>query len=129
VDPIMSTLVAFPTEAPGGLDAMLAQHFGHSPTFTLVTLGENGVEATEVVAGVPHEHGGCMAPVALLAKHGVRAFVAGGIGRGPLMGFTNLGIEVLHNDGAETVGEAVFAYLAGRLPRFAVDAACGEHHH
>lgn len=122
-------IVAFPSDAPGGLDAELSGHFGHCDVFTLVTIGENGIEKTEVVAGIPHEHGGCMAPVNLLAGHGARVLIAAGMGRRPLLGFAEVGIDVFHCGDATTVGEAVFAFLAGRLPQFDVGLACGGHHH
>lgn len=124
----MSTIVAFPSIAPGGLDALLSPHFGHCDVFTLVTLNENGVEKVDAIPGVPHEHGGCMAPVNLLASHGSKALVAAGMGRQPLLGFAEVGIAVYRCDDTATVGEAVSAFLNDRLPQFDLGLTCGGHH-
>jgi predicted Fe-Mo cluster-binding NifX family protein len=41
------------------------------------------------------------------------------------MGFNQVGIEVYHGGNAATVGEAMEALLAGRLPRFTQEQTCG----
>jgi predicted Fe-Mo cluster-binding NifX family protein len=121
-------IVAFPSAAPGGLDAPLAAHFGHCDVFTLATLGAEGILKTEVVANAPHEQGGCLAPVGLLAGHGARALVVLGMGPRPLQGFNQAGIAVFHCGDSETVGEALDALLAGQLPQFGAHQTCGCHH-
>jgi len=124
-------VVAFPSDAPGGLSASLSGHFGHCDCFTLITMGENGVGEVRTVPGIPHEQGGCMVPVNLLAGHGAKALVAGGMGRRPLMGFNEVGIRVFLNTEATTVGDAAYALLAGRLPEFDLSQTCGggDHQH
>ena len=42
-----------------------------------------------------------------------------------LMGFNQVGIQVLHGNGVQTVGEAVKALLQGRLPQFSTEFTCG----
>ena len=121
----MSFIVAFPSEQPGGLEARLSMHFGHSEMFTLLTVDEGQVKEVKAVPGIPHEHGGCLAPVGFLAEQGVKALVAGGMGMRPLMGFNQAGIEVLHNSGLPTVGQAAEAFIEGKLPRFGQDQTCG----
>lgn len=120
-----NTIIAIPSAAPGGLEAKVFPHFGHCPVYTLVTLTENGVEKTEVMEGVPHDHGGCLAPIEHLKRAGVGAMVASGIGRRPLMGFHDAEILVFHSGECETVGDVVYALLAGRLPMFDVTQTCG----
>jgi predicted Fe-Mo cluster-binding NifX family protein len=66
-----------------------------------------------------------MAPVQHLASNGVKQLIAGGMGLRPLMGFNQVGIEVYFGNGARTVGEAVNAMLAGRLPQFQQEHTCG----
>jgi predicted Fe-Mo cluster-binding NifX family protein len=123
--------VAFPSEAPGGLDARLSAHFGHCAAFTLVdvdlTLGPAQGRATDVVVlpNLGHEQGGCLAPVTLLKREGAEALVAGGMGMRPLAGFQSVGIDVYFNEGAETVGEALALLLAGQARRFGPAQACG----
>jgi predicted Fe-Mo cluster-binding NifX family protein len=66
-----------------------------------------------------------MAPVQYLAGKGVKVLIAGGMGLRPLMGFNQVGIDVYHGGDATTVGEAVDAMLAGRLPQFSQQHTCG----
>jgi predicted Fe-Mo cluster-binding NifX family protein len=82
---------------------------------------------TEVATlpNVPHQQGGCMAPVNHLAQNGVKVLIAGGMGMRPLMGFNQVGIEVFYGNGVQTVGEAVTAFLAGQLPKFSNENTCG----
>ena len=118
-------VVALPTSAPGGMDAELSGHFGHCDVFTLVTLDGGQVETVAVQQNVPHEQGGCMAPVTLLAQCGARALVAGGMGMRPLMGFQSVGIDVFFNNGLTKVSDAVEAFSRGQLARFTQDDTCG----
>ncbi|MBW1708906.1 MAG: NifB/NifX family molybdenum-iron cluster-binding protein [Deltaproteobacteria bacterium] len=121
-------VVAVPSNPPGGLDAEVSGHFGHCDFFTLVTLVENeGIGEISVLPNVPHEQGGCMAPVNFLAQNGVKVLVAGGMGMRPLMGFNSVGISVFHSNGLTQVGEVVVALAEGRLPRFGQDNTCGGH--
>lgn len=121
----MNTLVAIPSNNPGGLEAELSQHFGHCDVFTVVEINDGKVGEVKVVPSVPHQQGGCLAPVNFLASHGIKALLAGGMGMRPLMGFNQVGIEVFHNGGESKVGGAVEAFVAGRLPRFGNDMTCG----
>ncbi|MBT3361701.1 MAG: NifB/NifX family molybdenum-iron cluster-binding protein [Rhodospirillales bacterium] len=125
----MNTTVAFPCEHPGGIDARLSGHFGHCVAFTLVTLADEGVKNVEVVPAVAHEHGGCMAPVQLLADHGAQVLVAYGMGGRPLQGFAQVGIMVLQAGDASVVSEALDALREGRLARFDPGMACGGGQH
>jgi predicted Fe-Mo cluster-binding NifX family protein len=118
-------IVALPTSAPGGMDAELSGHFGHCDVFTLVTLDAGKIESVALQQNVPHEQGGCMAPVNLLAQCGARALIAGGMGMRPLMGFNSVGIDVFFNNGLTSVEDAVAAFASGALPRFTQDDTCG----
>jgi predicted Fe-Mo cluster-binding NifX family protein len=121
-------LVAIPSEMPGGLEAPVGQHFGHCDLYTLVEIEDGAVLSVNTLPNVPHEQGGCMAPVNHLAGTGVNALIAGGMGFRPLMGFKQVGIEVFFGGGAPTVGHAVQAFLAGALPPFSTDFTCGGGH-
>jgi predicted Fe-Mo cluster-binding NifX family protein len=126
----MSTIIAVPSEQPGGLDAGVGAHFGHCELYTLVKLDQDKVEDVQVIPNVPHQQGGCMAPVNYLAQNGVKKLIAGGMGMRPLMGFEQVGIDVFHGGGSATVGEAINAMVAGRLPQFSRQHTCGggDHH-
>lgn len=121
----MSMIIAIPSENPGGLDAGLGAHFGHCDLYTLVTVDDGQVADVQVIPNVPHQQGGCMAPVQHLAGNGVKQLIAGGMGLRPLMGFNQAGIEVYYGAGAKTVGQAVQAMLAGVLPQFKQEHTCG----
>jgi predicted Fe-Mo cluster-binding NifX family protein len=125
----MSRIIAIPSQPPGGLEAELGGHFGHCDMFTLVTIENGAVAAVKVIPNVPHQQGGCMAPVQHLAANGVRQLIAGGMGLRPLTGFNQVGIQVYHGGGARTVGEALHSMLEGDLTEFRQEHTCsgGEH--
>jgi predicted Fe-Mo cluster-binding NifX family protein len=118
-------IVAIPSTHPGGLESALGAHFGHCDLYTLVKINDGKVQEIVTLPNVPHEQGGCMAPVKHLAQNGVKVLIAGGMGMRPLMGFNQVGIDVLHGGSAQTVGEAVDALLKGSLQRFTVESTCG----
>ena len=121
----MNTIIAIPSENPGGLDAGLGAHFGHCDLYTLVTVDDGQIADVQVLPNVPHQQGGCLAPVQHLAGNGVKQLIAGGMGLRPLMGFNQAGIDVYYGAGAQTVGQAVQAMLAGQLPQFKQENTCG----
>ena len=121
----MKTVVAIPSSLPGGLEAPLGAHFGHCDLYTLVDVETGEVGSVQTVPNVPHQQGGCMAPVQHLAHNGVTILIAGGMGMRPLMGFNQVGIDVYHNATYQTAGEAVTALVAGGLTRFGREHTCG----
>jgi predicted Fe-Mo cluster-binding NifX family protein len=119
------TLVAIPSTNPGGLEAPLGAHFGHCDLYTLVKIADGKIGEVSTLPNVPHQQGGCMAPVNHLAQHGVQVLIAGGMGMRPLMGFIQVGITVLYGGSSQTVGEAIDGLLKGNLQRFTSDFTCG----
>ena len=117
--------IAIPSEAPGGLEAQVSQHFGHCPVFTMVNLDQGQVKEVEIMPNVPHQQGGCLAPVNALKDAGAQALVAGGMGMRPLSGFQSVGIEVYFNEGAPTVAEAVRLVSQGKARVFGPAQTCG----
>ena len=124
----MDLVIAVPSAHPGGLEAPLGAHFGHCDMYTLVSVAEGKIQQVDVIPNVPHQQGGCMAPVNYLAAKGARALIAGGMGLRPLMGFNQVGIDVFYGADAQTVGEAVTALIAGKLPQFGQEHTCGGGH-
>lgn len=116
--------VALPTMLPGGLEAQVAQHFGHCQSFTVVTLEGGQVAGVEVIPNGHHEQGACGAPVKRLLEAGVTTIVVGGIGRRPLEMFLSQGAKVFMTQ-AVTVAEAIGALTQGRLTGFDASQACG----
>ncbi len=120
----MDTLLAVPSANPGGLDAGMGMHFGHCEVFTLVKIKNGQIKNVTTLDNPPHEHGGCLAPVQLLADKGVRALLAGGMGFRPLMAFNQVGIHVFYAGQLPTVGDGVKAFLAGQLQEFSQEHTC-----
>ena len=120
-----NTMIAIPSSHPGGLDSPLGAHFGHCDLYTIVTVENGQVGDVNVIPNVPHNQGGCMAPVQYLAQKGAKTLIAGGMGLRPLMGFNQVGITVYFGGNAATVGEAVDAFLKGQLPHFSQEHTCG----
>jgi predicted Fe-Mo cluster-binding NifX family protein len=118
-------LIAIPSEQPGGLEARLGAHFGHCDMYTLVAVENGDIANVSTIPNVPHQQGGCMAPVQYLADKGVKRLIAGGMGLRPLMGFNQMGIDVYYGAGANTVGEAVQAAIDGKLAQFQQQHTCG----
>jgi predicted Fe-Mo cluster-binding NifX family protein len=118
-------LIAIPSEAPGGLTAGVAAHFGHCDAFTLVILENKEIKDVKVLPNQGHEQGGCMAPVMLLKNQGVDTMMAGGMGMRPLAGFQQVGITVYYNEGAGTVGDAVKLIAQGQARAFGKAQTCG----
>ncbi len=118
-------LVALPSNHPGGLDAELSGHFGHCDVFTLVKIENGNIADISTLPSVPHEQGGCMAPVNHLADNKVNILVAGGMGMRPLMGFQSVGIDVYHCNGLIKISEIVDAFVNGKLSKFISENTCG----
>jgi len=120
--------IAIPSTLPGGLEAGIGAHFGHCDIYTVVDIKAGQVTQVSTLPNVPHQQGGCLAPVNHLAKNGVNALIAGGMGLRPLMGFNQAGIEVYHGAQAPSVGAAVNALIEGKLSRFSRENTCGGGH-
>ena len=73
----MKTLLAVPSCLPGGLDAGMGMHFGHCDIYTLVEIEDGKILKVSTMDNPPHQQGGCLAPVQLLAQAGVKALLAG----------------------------------------------------
>ena len=117
--------VAIPSSLPGGLNAELGAHFGHCDIYTVIDIQDGQIAQVSTLPNVPHQQGGCLAHVNHLAKNGVTALIAGGMGLRPLMGFNQVGIEVFHGGGTTTVEAAIKAFIAGDLLRFSRENTCG----
>ncbi len=130
-------LIAIPSDAPGGLDAAISEHFGHCAAFTLVNIEDGTIGEVEVHENGGHVQGGCMAPVMTLKQLGVDVLVAGGMGMRPLQGFQQVGISVHSKVDAATVRDAATLFVAGKCPAFDDSQTCGgggggcgdDHHH
>ena len=49
----MDTLIAVPSEQPGGLDAQVGQHFGHCEVYTLASVEGGQIKDVQVIRTCP----------------------------------------------------------------------------
>ena len=117
--------IAIPSTLPGGLEAGVGAHFGHCDIYTIVDVKAGLIAEVSTLPNVPHQQGGCLAPVNHLAQNGVTILISGGMGLRPLMGFNQAGIEVFRGTEAPSVGHAVKALIQGDLQRFTREFTCG----
>lgn len=120
-------VLAIPSMGEGGLDAERAGHFGHCDCFTLVDIIDGAVADVRILENPPHEEGGCLRPVNLLASHGVQALVVGGMGARPLAGFDAAGITVYFENVTPRIGDAVQLVLDGNVTIMDARRVCGGH--
>ena len=116
--------IAVPSKAPGGLDANVDGHFGHCEVYTVVELENGKITSHKTLPNVPHDHGGCIAPVHYLASNKVQALIAGGMGARPLNAFGEVGIKVYYSNNLPTVQATIDALLAGSLRTFGQENTC-----
>jgi predicted Fe-Mo cluster-binding NifX family protein len=121
--------LAVPSNGEGGMEVERSGHFGHCDCFTLVDIEDNAVTAVRIIDNPPHQEGGCLRPVQLLASHGVTALIVAGIGARPLAGFNDVGIAVYFDNQLPVVSDAVAALIAGQMEIIDPSAVCGGGNH
>ena len=122
--------IAVPSNGTGGLNGTRSGHFGHCDVFTLIDIENGNIKNESTVSNQEHSQGGCMVPVNLLAGHDVNALIVGGIGRRPLEGFAQVGIDVYFDSVNPHVKTVVEDLIANKLEKISPDQACsgGGHH-
>lgn len=120
--------LAVPTMGEASLASERSGHFGHCDCFTIVNIENGEIMGISELANPPHEEGGCLRPVSLLATVGVNAIVTAGMGMRPMMGFNDVGITVYFENQTPNVGEVVKLVAAGSVPVMGAEHACNHHH-
>ncbi|MHB0979375.1 MAG: NifB/NifX family molybdenum-iron cluster-binding protein [Thermoleophilia bacterium] len=120
-------VLAVPSLGEGGLDGERSGHFGHCDCFTLVDIVDGKIAEVRIVDNPPHEEGGCLRPVNLLASYGVSALIAAGMGARPLAGFNDAAIAVYFENETAGIGDAVRLVLAGTVETMDDRHVCGGH--
>lgn len=120
-------VLAIPSMGEGGLDGERSGHFGHCDCFTVAEVVEGEVVDVRIVDNPPHEEGGCLRPVNLLASHGVNALIVAGMGARPLAGFNEVGIAVYFENQTPRIGDAVDLVLGGAVEKMDGRHVCGGH--
>ena len=117
--------IAVPSNGDGGLNGIRSEHFGHCDVFTLIDVENGAIKRESILNNEEHGHGGCMVPVNLLAKNDVNAIIVAGIGRRPLAGFQNAGIEVYIDTVDHKINPTVEKLINDKLKMMSADEACG----
>ncbi|MFO7830844.1 MAG: NifB/NifX family molybdenum-iron cluster-binding protein [Desulfuromonadaceae bacterium] len=101
--------IAIPTA-----NGLLAMHFGHCETFTLISVDtdKKTIASEESATAPPHEPG--VLP-RWLAEQGVDLVIAGGMGNRAQELFSAQGIEVITGAPAKKPADLVQNYLQGEL--------------
>lgn len=117
--------IAVPSNGEGGLKSTRSDHFGHCDVFTLIDVENGTIKKESTVSNEEHGHGGCMVPVNLLAHNNVHAIIVAGIGRRPLVGFGEVGIDVYIDKVNLNVNKVVEELINDKLDKISLDEACG----
>ncbi|MGB9757776.1 MAG: NifB/NifX family molybdenum-iron cluster-binding protein [Candidatus Bipolaricaulaceae bacterium] len=114
--------VCVPSHGAGGLDDLVGEHFGRSPTYTIYDTATGEVE---VLRNESEHLGGSGLPAEHLARAGVDLVICAGIGPRAIDLLSRYGIAVV-TGASGTVGEAIRAWQEGRLGGA---APCDRHGH
>ena len=120
----LSLRLAVPTMGSAGEDSSRSGHFGRCDCFTVFDIEDGKIVGFSEVANPPHEEGGCLRPVGLLADAKCNAIVVAGMGARPLMGFQDAGITVYFDNASSSVGLAAQAVIEGKAPIMDPSQAC-----
>jgi len=121
--------IAIPSETADGLTAMRSGHFGHTPYFTIVEYdNEMNIMGAEPVKNVDHDQFGCGGVIQYVLGLGVDGILTAGMGRPPLMRFTENGVIVYAETQTPLVGDVAQLFAEGKVQRMSPEAACNHHH-
>ncbi len=126
-------LIAIPTDRGETDNRKRSAHFGHSEQFTIIKLENRKATVASTIDNIAHGAGGCLAPISLLKDQQVDGIIVGGMGKKPLAGFTEAGINVYWASLASypMMDDVITAILANTLPEMSIQEACTGHgcHH
>ena len=119
--------MAIPTETGDGLGATRSGHFGHAAYFTIVEYDdEMNIVSAEAVRNVDHDEFGCGGVIEHVLGLSVDGILTAGMGRPPLMRFTENGVVVYAETSTPNVGDAARLFAEGRVRRMSPEAACAH---
>jgi predicted Fe-Mo cluster-binding NifX family protein len=119
--------LCIPTTTGDGAEALICDHFGSAPGFTLY---DEKAQTFESILNpkADHEHGQCR-PMELLANREISALICRGMGKNAVAAVERAGIKVFTTKGI-TVQDAVSEFLAGNLIKLDPETSCqGDHCH
>lgn len=117
--------VCIPTMKGEGVGAVICDHFGSAPGFTLY---DQKTKTCETISNpkADHEHGQCR-PMDLLKNQGIVAMICKGMGRNAVAAVERAGIKVFTTAGA-TVQDAIEEFNEGSLVKLDPEMSCAGHH-
>ena len=117
--------IAIPSETGNGLNATRSGHFGHAAYFTIVEFDDGmNIVSVEAVQNVDHDEFGCGGVIEHVLGLGVDGILTAGMGRPPLMRFTENGIIVYAETSTSNVGDVARLFAEGRVQRMSPEDAC-----
>ena len=120
--------IAIPSETADGLAAMRSGHFGHTPYFTVVEYDDDlNIVGAEAVKNVDHDQYGCGGVIEYVLGLGVDGILTAGMGRPPLMRFTENGVIVYAERTTPFVGDVAKLFAEGKVDRMSPADACNHH--
>ena len=122
--------IAIPSETADGMASMRSGHFGHTPYFTVVEYDDDmNIVGAEPVKNVDHDQYGCGGVIEYVLSLGVDGILTVGMGRPPLMRFTQNGVIVYSEGYTPNVGDVAQLFAQGKVARMSPAEACNHDHH
>lgn len=120
--------IAIPSETADGLASERSGHFGHTPYFTVVEYDDAmNIVSAEPVKNVDHDEYGCGGVIEYVLGLGVDGILTAGMGRPPLMRFTESGVTVYGEFSTPNVGDVAKLFAEGKVERMSPADACSHH--
>jgi len=116
-------IIGIPTMGSKGMEEMIGEHFGRTPTYTLY---DTETREARVIENTSEHMGGVGQPPELLAGNGVGIMICQGLGRRAIAMFKDHDICV-YIGASGTVTDAIKMWEDGGLTEASEDTACGMH--
>jgi len=117
--------VCIPTMEKGGMDDELSDHFGGSPTFTIV---DTETKDVKIVPNQSEHFGGAGKAPEQIESTGSTVVICRGIGPKAMIMLRDFGIDV-YTGSTGNVRNALEMWSSGRLQKASIQNACQGHTH
>lgn len=124
----MTEKIVVPTENQEGINAIVAEHFGRTPYFTVVELDNGKIVTVSTVTNTSEHVGGVGTAFEQIIALEPKAILVNGMGPRGIMNFNNAGVKVLRAN-AQVVNKLVESYTAGQLEDLTEGCSDAHHHH
>ena len=108
-------------------NGQIFQHFGHTEQFKIYQVEDGKIVSAEAVKNVDHDQYGCGGVIEYVLDLGVDGILTAGMGRPPLMRFTENGVIVYADTSAPLAGDAARLFSEGKAQRMSPADACSHH--